>query len=162
MFYYQLTCRPNPKEKTEMALAAPQGGPGPLVIAEPKIDDHQLWQMLGFTEVINNKGVFNTFYLVNKHTGRAAEAPHDANGNVAPDRQGVSQADIKNRYSPASMVRLWTIDFFGGAFAIRPLGDKGQNLNAWQKRAEPNVEVGIYKWQNGESNELWGLKPVEA
>jgi hypothetical protein len=159
MFNYQITCLPN--GKTEMALSAPTSGAGNLIVAElDPSNARQLWQLAGFAAVENDKGTWNAFYLVNEQTGLVAQAPHDENGNVKGNTQGVSQADVTSSYGAVSPIRLWTMDYSKGAFAIRPLGDVHQNLNAWKGLAEPGVEVGIWGWQDGRSNELWTLKSV--
>lgn len=90
-----------------------------------------------------------------------AQAPHDA-GKVKPDTQGVSQADVKNNYNIGSGLRLWTLAPAKEGFAIRPLGDVHQNLNAWDKKATPNIKVGVYKWQDGKPNEVWGFNATWA
>jgi len=160
MLYYQITCKPD--GKTELALAAPAVDFDPLAIARPDIKNpHQLWELVGFANVDeDDKAVWNAFYLFNKHTGRVAQAPHDPQEKVTPDSRPVSQADIKDSYNVVSGVRLWTLDPAKAGFAIRPLGDVHQNLNAWDRRAEPGVEVGIWKWQGGRPNEIWGFHPI--
>jgi hypothetical protein len=160
MLYYQITCKPD--GKIEMALSAPTTNFNPLVIAKPDIKDaRQLWELVGFAAVDEDgKAFWNAFNLFNKHTGRVAQAPHTPEEKVAPDTRPVSQADIKDNYNIASGIRLWTLDPDKAGFAIRPLGDVHQNLNAWDGLAEPGIEVGIWKWQGGKPNEIWGFHPV--
>jgi hypothetical protein len=99
------------------------------------------------------------FYLVNKQTGLVAQAPHNAAGAVAPNKQGVTQAS-KGGHGIVSPIRQWTLVPVGDGFAIRPLGDVHQNLNAWDGKAVAGTKVGIFKWKDGRPNELWGIKLV--
>ncbi len=162
MLYYQITCKPD--GKTEMALAAPAVDFDPLAIARPDIKDaRQLWQPVGFAGVNeNDRAVWNAFYLFNKQTGRVAQAPHEPVEKVRPDSRPVSQVDIDDTYHIASGIRLWTLDSAEDGFAIRPLGDVHQNLSAWEKRIEPGVEVGIWKWLDVQLNQVWRFHAIRV
>ncbi len=159
MFDFQILCEPD--KKTPVALAAPQQQPqGLLVIAEPnKTDAHQVWQLEPFAGVDEHDHAVLAFYLVNKQTGLVAQAPQNVDGAVKPDTQSVTQA-AKDAYNIISPIRLWTLDPVGAGFAIRPLGDVHQNLNAWDKKVEAGTNVGIYRWKDGQANEVWGIKAI--
>jgi len=160
MYYYRITCLPNGEK--QMALSATDDDPGKLVIAQPNAnEDRQVWQLMGFAAVDDNKGTWG-YYLINKHNGRVAEAPHDDNGDLQGNTQGVSLVDVASSWSDVSPIRIWTVDFYGGAFAIRPWGDVHQNLNAWNGSTEPGTEVGIYSWGNGKPSEIWTLTAVQS
>jgi hypothetical protein len=162
MLYYQITCTPS---KTEMALSAPPGSNpyGSLVIEpvdEAANDPLQLWELAGFAQATSDPktSVWDAFLLVNKQTSYAAQAPDDGSGNVKPNTQGVTQADISQSVSTASPLRLWTIDYYGGDFALRPRGNLKQNLNAWKGSDTAGTQLGIYEWQ-GSANERWTFTP---
>jgi hypothetical protein len=153
---FRILCEPD--GKTGMALAAPQQT-GDLVIADVAQSEDQLWQLEACAGVDVHDNAVLGFYLVNKKTMLVAQAPHKVDGAVAPDKQGVGQAP-KGSHGIVSPIRQWTLVPVRDGFAIRPLGDVHQNLNAWDGKAVAGTSVGIYRWKDGQPNEIWGIQAV--
>jgi hypothetical protein len=159
MFDYQILCEPD--GKTPRALAAPDSSENLVIAAPSQAEARQLWQLEPCIGVDDHSNAIIAFYLVNKETGQVAQAPVNADGTAKPDTQGVTQAS-KDHPGVFSPVRTWTLDRHGMGFAIRPLGNEHQNLNAWGGDPAVGTPVGIYRWKDGQENEVWGIKAIGA
>jgi len=136
-----------------LAETAPQQVATLIALRQGGDSARRLWALIG--------GVGRSLADV----GWVAVAPHDAEDKLEENTQGVSQADISSSYDVASPIRLWTLKPAKSkagmsGFAIRPLGNSEQNLNAWDKKVVPQTQVGIFSWKDGQGNEVWTFNPV--